>query len=286
MAGWRSTFRLDAQTGGFMRYVRAPLKESDPPLFPLRPATRALRLGIDVGTVPGPPDGYLTRFLTCDEIEVHLLVAKGESVPAPWTELVPDAVVWEVGFTTVSEAGRWLDTVQFFVSTTFNKDEWSQYTANFFPMYQQLDEQAAPAELPPLTLDERHRAAAYAAAAGAVKLDAVVTSMPTAGRADVGDNDVVVSVTPDEAVPLIGHYLRITSNPIVVVERGQLVGGGTWERTESTATVVNLYEWGTVSGLPYFDAASEFAAAAVTQVEQNMPAVADSRRDTVERCAL
>jgi hypothetical protein len=34
------------------------------------------------------------------------------------------------------------------------------------------------------------------------------------------------------------------------------------ETTDSTATVVNLYDWGTVSGLPYFDAASSFAAAA------------------------
>lgn len=48
----------------FMRYVRPPIKDSDPPLFPLRPATRPLRLGIDITTLPTPPDGYLSRFLT------------------------------------------------------------------------------------------------------------------------------------------------------------------------------------------------------------------------------
>ena len=77
-------------------------------------------------------------------------------------------------------------------------------------MYQQLDEQASPDGLPPVTLDERHRAAAYAAACKAVGVDVIVTNMLTAGRSDVADNDLVVSVTPDEAVPLIGHYLRMT----------------------------------------------------------------------------
>ena len=48
----------------FTRYVRPPVKEGEEhqPLFPLRPATRPLRLGIDTTTVPIPPDGYLSRF--------------------------------------------------------------------------------------------------------------------------------------------------------------------------------------------------------------------------------
>ena len=80
-----------------------------------------------------------------------------------------------------------------------------------------------------------------------------MTSAPTVGRVDVADNDVVASVTPDEAVALIGHYLRMTANPVVNVRRGGLVGGGTWEKTESTATIENFYDWGVVSNMPYFD---------------------------------
>jgi hypothetical protein len=57
----------------FMRYVRPPVKDSDPPLFPLRPASQPLRLGIDIATMPTPPDGYLSGSLSRDEIEVHLL---------------------------------------------------------------------------------------------------------------------------------------------------------------------------------------------------------------------
>lgn len=105
----------------------------------------------------------------------------------------------------------------------------------------------------PLTLEQRHHAAAYAAAAAALGIDVIVTSAPTVGRVDVADNDVVASVTPDEAVALIGHYLRMTANPVVDVQRGGLVGGGTWEKTESTATTENFYDWGVMSNMPYFD---------------------------------
>ena len=80
-------------------------------------------------------------------------------------------------------------------------------------------------------------------------LEAIVTNAPTVGRSDVADNDVVASVTPDEAVALIGHYLRMTENPVVDVQQGGLVGGGSWQRTESTANIVNFYDWGVVYGV-------------------------------------
>ena len=57
----------------------------------------------------------------------------------------------------------------------------------------------------PLTIEQRHHAAAYAAAANALGIDAILTNAPTAGRCDVADNDVVASITPDDAVALIGH---------------------------------------------------------------------------------
>ncbi|HEX9499625.1 MAG TPA: hypothetical protein VF926_14910, partial [Mycobacterium sp.] len=89
-----------------------------------------------------------------------------------------------------------------------------------------------------------------------------MTNAPTAGRSDVADNDVVASVTPEDAVALIGHYLRMTENPIVEVQRGRLVGGGSWEKTESTATTVNLYDWNLVSAMPYFEIFSAVATGA------------------------
>ncbi|RYF49770.1 MAG: hypothetical protein EOO27_32995, partial [Comamonadaceae bacterium] len=160
----------------------------------------------------------------------------------------------QIGFTSVENAGRLHDTVLFDVTTDGERErERSSTTAHFFDVYQQLDAQTAPPNSAPLTIEQRHHAAAYAAAAAAVGIDAIVTAAPTAGRSDVADNDVVASVTPDGAVALIGHYLRMTATPDIDVRRGSLVGGGTYVRTESTATIENLYDWGVVSNMTYFD---------------------------------
>lgn len=244
-----------------MRYVRPPLKDDarHPPLFPLRPATRPLRLGIDVTTVPTPPDGLLARFFGREEIDFQLMVPAGEEAPSAWITALGDPVVRQIGFTSTTEADRLLDTVQFSVTTEGAREtSWSR--AHFFDVYQQLDAQTAPADAEPLTLEQRHHAAAFAAAADVVGIDAIVTSASTVGRVDVADNDVVASVRPDEAVAIIGHYLRMTANPVVDVQRGRLFGVGTWEKTESTATIENFYDWGVTSNMPYFDCLPVIAA--------------------------
>ena len=191
-----------------MRYVRPPINDKSTPLFPLRPSTRPLRLGIDTETVPAPPAGYLREFLTRDEIEVHLLMPQGQHQPPEvWSRLLDKPTLHTVNFTTVAEAGRFGDAAEFHITTASEREEgWSN--ARFFPIFQQFDGQTAPADAPALSLDERHMAAAYTAGAGAVAIDAVVTNRSTANRTDVGDNDIVIAVTPDDAVALIGHYLR------------------------------------------------------------------------------
>jgi hypothetical protein len=264
----------------FMRYVRPPVKESISPLFPLQPTTRSMQLGVDVETVPKPPEGYLARFLTREEIEVHLLIPQGQTEPpAAWAELLDKPIVHTVNFTTVAEAGRFGDAAEFQITTKSDKEEgWS--VARFFPVFQQFDEKTAPADAPALTIDERHVAAAYAAGAGAVKVDAIVTNRATASRTDVGDNDIVIAVTPEDAVALIGHYLRVTSNPIVGVEVSQLIGGGILTTTESTGTVVNSYLWGVASAMPYFDLSVELIGAA-----QGGPKVAEPLQSVHVRLA-
>jgi hypothetical protein len=246
----------------FMRFVRAPVKDSDklPPLFPLQPATRPLRLGVDITTLPVPPDGYLPTFFGRDEIDVELLVPVGEEVPGPWRAVLDDPLVHEIGFTTVEEAGKELDTRYFWIKTESERIT-SRTRAHFFDIFQQFDAQVAPADAEPISIEQRHHAAAYASAGAALGIDAIVTGAPTAGRSDVADNDVVASVTSDDAVAIIGHYLRMTHNPKVEVQRGRLVGGGgTYERTESTATLANFYDWGVVSEMTYFDVFPHVAA--------------------------
>ncbi len=239
----------------FTRYVRPSIKDGDKwsPLFPLRPATRPLRLGIDVTTVPTPPEGHLAGYLARDEVDIQLLLPADQDLPDAWAAELPGATVVRVRFTAVPEA--WPTGIPFGVGfTADNATRHSGGNAKFFPAYQQLDAQAAPKGSQPLAIETRHHAAAYAATAAAVGIDAIVTTAPTAGRPDVADNDVVVSVTPDDAVALIGHYLRMTANPVVGVQRGSLTGGGgTWEITETAATSENLYDWGVVSAMRYFE---------------------------------
>lgn len=248
-------------TSRFMRYVRAPIRETSdlPSLYPLTPATRPLRLGIDTTTLPQPPDGYLATFFERDEIVVELLVPADGQVPDAWRAALQDPLVHEIGFTTVERAAKELDTRFFWIKTESERRS-SSTRAHFFDIFQHLDAQTEPAGAEPISLAERHHAAAYAAAAAQLGIDLIVTGAPTAGRSDVADNDVVASATPDDAVAIIGHYLRMTHNPIVEVQRGRLAGGGTWERSESTSTIANFYDWGVTSKMAYFDVFPELAA--------------------------
>lgn len=209
-----------------------------------------------------PADGYLTGFLLRDDIEVHLLVPRGIGhPPSEWSAILSNPIVHEINFTTLAEAGRFMDSTEFSInSSSENEQGWSK--ARFFSIYQQFDAQVAPDDAPALGIAERHTAAAYAAAAAAIGIDALVTNRSAAARSDVGDNDVVIMVSPEDAVALIGHYLRVTSNPVVTVERGRLQGGGSWERTESTGTIVNSYIWGVTSAMTFFDFAAAHAAPA------------------------
>lgn|GEM_PF-1339816 len=246
----------------FMRYVRPPVRDDDdhPPLFPLRPATRRLRLGIDVTTVPTPPDGLLAGYLTRDEIDVQLLLPEDQEVPSTWTALLPAATTVRVAFTAVPES--WPMMLAFSVGFAADSEtRRTPGTAEFFPAYQLADAQAAPANAQPLESSQRHHAAAYAAVAAKVDMDVIVTNAPTAGRSDVADNDIVMAVAPDDAVALIGLYLRMTANPVVGVQRGALAGDiGSWETTLTTGTIENLYNWGLVSHMRYFEIFQALAA--------------------------
>lgn len=271
-------------TRRFMRYVRPPAKKDDRhrPLFPLQPATRPLRLGVDVATLPEPPAGLLTEFIQRDEIELHLLVPSDSQVPEAWSRLVVNPEVHEVGYTSIEAAPRLHDTVELTV-TTKTKTSTSWKRAHFFPVYQQLDERHSADQERPVSLVDRHRAAAFAAAAASLGLDIIVTNAPTADRSDVADNDITTSVTPDGAVALIGHYLRISSNPVVSIQSGDLIGGiGTWKRTASAGTIKNLYERGLSTRLKMFDC---FTMAAMIQNDQEVLTDLTSIRVRITRAA-
>lgn len=219
----------------------------------MEPQTRRLRLGIDTTTVPSPPAGLLSSFIGREEIEFRLLVPRGSEPPAAWVDVLPNPLIHQIGYTTVDEAEPFLDTVQFGVRTETENSK-AGARVSFFPVLQQLDEQFAPSWASPLELGQRHHAAAYAAAAAHLGIDAIVSNSETTGRSDVADNDIVISASPDKAVGLIGHYFRVTNNPVVAIRSGTLANGsGTWKQTTSTGTLTDLYERGIATRLAMFE---------------------------------
>ena len=80
---------------------------------------------------------------------MQLLVPAGEEVPTPWTDVLDEPLVRQISFRSIENAGRLLDSVEFWV-TTESERERSCTTAHFFHLYQQLDAQTAPSNAGPM----------------------------------------------------------------------------------------------------------------------------------------
>lgn len=241
----------------FMRYVRPPINtvgQDNAPLFPLRPTSRPLRVGIDTRTFCDPFPGDLLDVLRRDDVEPYLLVQKGDQQPNAWMDALNTHVLHTLNYTSFEAAARSGDATELWFRTTERSQMRRTGRCHFFGVYQQLDRLHATEQgSDDLTPDDRYRAAAFAAAAGALGVDVILTNAPTAGRADVADNDIVISVLPDGLLPIFGHYLRINCNHHIRITTGDLVGGGTITRTGSTRSVTDLYDAGVGSGLMYFE---------------------------------
>lgn len=251
----------DAPLHRFMRYVRPPADRTSAqreagPLFPLRPSTRKLRVAVDVQTL-GEPTLELVRILARDEeVEPLLLVQNDESEPTRWMQALGCRRWYQFTFTTVTEAPKFMDSSTVGVSGYEDGRRTLATSGHFFSVYAQLDEAARSgySDDSGITLADRHRAAALASASGATGADVIVTAAPTAGRDDVADNDLVVSVTPSQLVPLFGLYLRMTGNPVLTTTKGQLAGGGSFVRTYNATSVADLYLAGVDASVPHLTA--------------------------------
>lgn len=238
----------DAPRHRFMRYVRPPADKNSTqreagPLFPLRPNTRKLRVAVDVQTL-GEPTSELMRVLARDEeVEPLLLVQNDEAEPERWMQTLGNRQWYQFEFTTVAEAPKFMDSSTVGVSGYEDGTRTLATYGDFFSVYAMLDEaaRAAYSDDAGITLADRHRAAALASAAGAIGADVIVTIAPTAGRDDVADNDLVVSVTPSQLIPLFGHYLRMTGNSVLTTIKGHVIGGGTFVQTFNATSVADLY---------------------------------------------
>ncbi|MFD8249673.1 hypothetical protein [Nocardia sp. NPDC059691] len=199
----------------FMRYVRAPHGEHQP-LYPLIPATRPLRVGLDVSTLgPEPPDvaDFVSVLRRRPEVEPALLVFgedRDEDLTELWSRRIDCEVVHVVDYRSFGELEKVADASQVWVSTYTAGEKIYGGWCPFFGVYADLDAlQSAESDL---SDEDRYRAAALAAVALKLGLDVVVTEAATAGRADVADNDIAAMITPADLLPIFGHYLRMTGN--------------------------------------------------------------------------
>lgn len=243
-----------------MRYVRPPADKNSTrgagSLFPLRPHTRKLRVAVDVNTL-GEPTPELMRVLARDEeVEPLLLVQNDELEPERWMQALGCPQWYQFTFTTVADAPRFMDSSTVGVSGYEDGMRTLATSGHFFSVYAMLDEaaRAAYTDDAGITLADRHRAAALASAAGAIGADAIVAAAPTVGRDDVADNDLVVSVTPSQLIPLFGHYLRVTGNSVLTTTKGQVVGGGSFVQTLNATSVADLYLAGINASAPHLNA--------------------------------
>ena len=242
----------------FMRYIRpsAPKGMGSrelPSLFPMRPETRQIRVGVDVETIR-VPSVELLEILKRDETFPILLVHNEDSPPDAWLNWVSCSEWYQWEYGSDGESSKLLDSTLVPVAG-YNGDElFFASQGTFFDVYTQLDE-IAHTDIPSssLSLEDRQRAAALTAAANAIGVDVIVTYASTAMRHDVADNDTILSVTPSQLVPLYGHYLRMTGNAVVETRRGELVGGGTVRYSSRSPSIIDLRLNGVKASVPHFD---------------------------------
>ncbi|WP_214515003.1 hypothetical protein [Rhodococcus sp. WY5] len=199
----------------FFRYVRGSAAE-DGHLFPRDGASIPLRLLIDASTLPLDllNDTDFVDVINRPEVEPYLCWLKAdrdtESVRL-WRDAIREFASTEIGFVDLESCSRMGDSVSFRAKTTFIQGStMSIRSANFFPVYQQLDEHAHPDV--EITMADRIRTAVFAASATSMEAHALVTGMKTVGRVGVGENDLLALCSADDAIGLIGHYLRMTGS--------------------------------------------------------------------------
>jgi hypothetical protein len=206
----------DTPHSKFVRYARAVSKDYSP-LFPITPATRPLVVGIDLRTLGPRPEDHedLVHVLRRDEVTPTLMLFSDDDadVADAWLQACDVADLNIVAYTDPKSAGRMMDALEFRVSTMRGGQRRACRTCHTFDIYSVIDANHSPTT--DLSVGDRVRAAVLAAAGYGLGTDVIVTLAPTNGRPDVGDNDIVTTITPDELHPVFGHYLRMTGNPTI-----------------------------------------------------------------------
>ncbi|MFB8006939.1 hypothetical protein [Nocardia sp. NPDC056000] len=201
----------------FTRYARS-VSSDHTHLFPMVPTTRPLVVGIDLRTLGMDPRAYpdlLEIARRRDIVAVKLLIRRNDdaAIAESWMQAIEIDELHTLSFTDRESASRFGDALEFSVHSTRAGQIAAMRMCRFFDIYTVLD--AHDATTTDLSDTDRLDAAVLAAVGYALGTDVIVSLAPTVGRADVADNDVVTTVTPEDLAPVFGHYLRMTGNCII-----------------------------------------------------------------------
>ncbi|WP_156769769.1 hypothetical protein [Nocardia sp. 852002-20019_SCH5090214] len=233
----------------FVRYARA-VSSDYTHLFPTTPATRPLVVGIDLRTLGATATDYpeLLTILRRDVVTPKLILRRDDDpqLAKPWLRACEIDEIHTLSWTDQQSAARMADALEFTVSTTCGGQKTGWRKCHLFDIYPVLDANAAATA--DLSSTERIDAAVLAAAGYGLGADVIVSLASTVGRADVADNDIVTTVTPDDLQAVFGHYLRMTGNrKIAEIRSGNVVS------TMQPPSMTELYNIGVAALVPFLD---------------------------------
>jgi hypothetical protein len=208
-----SELPTDVALKPFTRYVHGPASDRDAPLFPRDGSSQGLRVVVDIGSLPEEAlhDHDFIDTLRRGEIETNVCWLSHEADQVqPWRDAVGDTSSSEIVFRDVTSAKQpFDDTAAFWIKTSYPKDSSkleSGSRAHFFPAFIDCDEHFHPAS--DISRSDRERLAVMVATTRALKGHLLVTGIQGAGRVEVSDNDSLAICDRDNAMAVIGHYLR------------------------------------------------------------------------------
>ena len=243
----------DSPRSKFLRYARAVSKEH-PQLFPITPATRPLVVGVDLRTLGPKPADYedLLHLLRRDVVTPVLVVFADDAaeLAEAWMQACGVDERHVIDYTDRETASRFLDAMEFGVSTMRGEECRGWRTCRTFDVHSEID--AHHASVNDLNVEDRIRAAVLAAAGFGLGTDVIVSLGPTVGRADVGDNDIVATVQPQDLHPVFGHYLRMTGNRTIAEYRAVSPAISAVRKMEPPS-VTEMYDIGLASLIGWLD---------------------------------
>ncbi|MGW5751295.1 hypothetical protein [Nocardia rhamnosiphila] len=170
-----------------------------------------------------------------------------------WHDTFVSSELWYSSYGSLEDTERTADSRDFWVTQKNADGELIQSSHCNFLDYPSLLV-AAGMLSDDIALEDRHYAAALAAAGVKLGIDVMVTLAPSLDRVDVPENDVVAMVAPKHLTAVFGHFLRMTGN-----RTPQRVVRGRTTISTQHHSLKDLYDWGIISLAPFLTSLAQVA---------------------------